>query len=104
MGDKLGFDPYDLFEVDEQCSDKEILKAFRKMALKWHPDKNPDRLALATEMFLKVQKAFEILTDAAAKSALDRLRKAQKAAKIRTKELDEKRRKLKEGTVRKEIS
>lgn len=96
MSDKLDFDPYEMLDVNEGSSEKEIVSGFRKMALKWHPDKNPQRLDMANEMFLKIQKAFEILTDAAAKSALDRLRKARQAAKQRTRHLDEKRRKLKE--------
>lgn len=47
MGDKhmekLDFDPYEILELTEECSAEDIKKAYRKKALQWHPDKNPDR-------------------------------------------------------------
>lgn len=42
-GDTLDFNPYEILGVDKDSSDAQIVKAFRKAALKWHPDKNPDR-------------------------------------------------------------
>ncbi|CDW52044.1 DnaJ and RRM 1 and Cornichon domain containing pr otein [Trichuris trichiura] len=92
----LDFDPYELLDLTDGCTEQDVVKAYRKKALKWHPDKNADQKLLAQEMFLKVARALEILGDKAAREAYDRLRKAKKAAEERYRHLDAKRRKLKE--------
>ncbi len=45
----LSFDPYELLAVDENAQEKELVKAFRRKALEYHPDKNPDRKEFGTE-------------------------------------------------------
>ncbi|KFD52470.1 hypothetical protein M514_06667 [Trichuris suis] len=92
----LDFDPYELLGLTDTCTEQDVVKAYRKTALKWHPDKNVDQKLLAQEMFLKVARALEILGDKAAREAYDRLRRAKKAAEERYRHLDAKRRKLKE--------
>ena len=42
--EKLDFDPYEVLEVSEGATEDELKTKFRKAALKWHPDKNPDRI------------------------------------------------------------
>jgi len=54
---------YEVLGVERTASDADIRKAYKKMALKWHPDKNMDRLEEATEQFKKVQLAFDTLSD-----------------------------------------
>ncbi|XP_059178732.1 dnaJ homolog subfamily B member 9-like [Physella acuta] len=54
-------DYYKILGVRKSASDKEIKKAFRKLALKYHPDKNKEKGA--EEKFLKIGKAYEILSD-----------------------------------------
>ncbi len=56
------FDYYEVLEVQRNASGDEIKKAYRKMALKYHPDRNPDDKE-AEEMFKKVNEAYQILSD-----------------------------------------
>ncbi|XP_028677580.1 dnaJ homolog subfamily C member 17 isoform X2 [Erpetoichthys calabaricus] len=87
-------DLYGLIGVDIGASDKEIKRAYRLKALTCHPDKNPDN-PKAAELFHQLSQALEILTDAAARAAYDKLRRAQKQAEERTQKLDDKRKKIK---------
>lgn len=92
---------YELLEVLSSATEQEIKKAYRKKALKCHPDKNPDN-PKAAELFHELSEALEILTGEKAKEAYDRSLKAKEQAKERLRELDSKRRKLKEDLERRE--
>ncbi|KAH8381382.1 hypothetical protein KR093_003930 [Drosophila rubida] len=92
---------YDLLGVSIEAEQAEIRKAYRKRALDCHPDKNPDN-PQAAERFHELSKALEILTDATARAAYDKVLKAKKAAELRTKQLDSKRQKLKEELEQRE--
>jgi molecular chaperone DnaJ len=56
-------DPYKALGVDRKASDEEIKKAYRKLARRYHPDKNPGD-ASAEERFKEIQEAYSILSDA----------------------------------------
>ncbi|XP_076468793.1 dnaJ homolog subfamily B member 9-like isoform X2 [Babylonia areolata] len=54
-------DYYKILGVSRGASDKEIKKAFRKLAVKYHPDKNKDKGA--EDKFVKIAQAYEVLSD-----------------------------------------
>ena len=55
-------DYYQVLGVDKKASADEIKKAYRKLALKWHPDKNPNNKS-AEEKFKKISEAYAVLSD-----------------------------------------
>ena len=55
-------DYYQTLGVSRDASDDEIKKAYRKLAMKYHPDRNPDNKE-AEEKFKEVQKAYDTLSD-----------------------------------------
>jgi len=96
-------DLYLLLEVEHDADCKTIKKAYRKKALTCHPDKNPDNKQ-AVDLFHQLSDALEVLTDEATRLAYDNLLKARKAAELRVRQLDSKRRKLKEELEEREKS
>ncbi|KAH8277964.1 hypothetical protein KR018_011089 [Drosophila ironensis] len=57
-------DYYKVLDVPRTATDSEVKKAYRKLALKWHPDKNPDNLDEANKRFRELSEAYEVLSDA----------------------------------------
>jgi curved DNA-binding protein len=55
-------DYYKILGIEKTASAEEIKKAYRKLALKWHPDKNPNNKA-AEEKFKKISEAYAVLSD-----------------------------------------
>lgn len=62
---------YDLLEVAPDADQATIKKAYRKMAMKHHPDKNPDNKAEAEEKFKAVSEAYQVLSDEEKRSVYD---------------------------------
>lgn len=65
-GEVQRFDPYQILGIDTEATTSEIKKSYRKLSLKFHPDKNPGD-KIAEEMFMKIAKAYESLTDETAR-------------------------------------
>ena len=63
-------DYYKLLNVERDASEGDIKKAYRKLAMKYHPDKNPGDNA-AEEKFKQISEAYEILSDAQKRQAYD---------------------------------
>jgi molecular chaperone DnaJ len=63
-------DYYEVLGVKRDASEDELKKAYRKLAMKWHPDRNPDN-PKAEEHFKEAKEAYEILTDAQKRAAYD---------------------------------
>ena len=62
-------DYYELLGVSRNASADEIKKAYRKKAIQFHPDKNPDD-STAEEKFKEISEAYEVLKDSEKKSRL----------------------------------
>lgn len=67
--DKHAF--YEMLEVDRKASDNEIKKAYRKLAIRLHPDKNSH--PRSSEAFKKINRAFEVLSDEQKRQMFDQL-------------------------------
>lgn len=63
-------DYYEVLGVNRDASDEEIKKAYRRLAMKFHPDRNPDN-AKAEERFKEAKEAYEIISDANKRVAYD---------------------------------
>src|SRR2546427_12951114 len=64
-------DYYEVLGVGRSTSEEEIKRAYRKLAVKFHPDKNPDD-PYAEEKFKELGEAYDVLMDADKRAAYDR--------------------------------
>ena len=54
---------YGILEVENQAGEGAVKKAYRKLALRWHPDKNPDDRENANKQFLRISEAYKRITE-----------------------------------------
>ena len=62
---------YETLEVERGADDSKLKSAFRKLAMKWHPDKNPGD-ASSEVRFKEINEAYEVLKDGDKRAAYDR--------------------------------
>src|ERR1700687_375938 len=65
-------DYYEVLTVSRTDTVEEIKSAYRKAALKWHPDRNPKEKELAEDKFREATEAYSVLSDSSKRSAYDR--------------------------------
>ncbi|KAB8100581.1 hypothetical protein EE612_031147 [Oryza sativa] len=67
----MGMDYYKILGVDKAASDDDLKKAYRKLAMKWHPDKNPNNKKEAENKFKQISEAYEVLSDPQKRAVYD---------------------------------
>ena len=63
---------YSMLGVSRSAGSDEIKKAFNKLAMKWHPDKNPSEVTKAEVVFMGIKDAYECLIDPIKRRRYDR--------------------------------
>ena len=103
-------DPYKILDVSRRANDGEIKKAYRKLSLRYHPDKqhgkSEEEQALAASMFLKIKEAYELLSDDTHRALLDDAvagtMRAQRAHAERTARMDASTKRFRDDLERRE--
>lgn len=69
---EMGSDYYQILGVERSVKEDELKKAYRKLVLKWHPDKNPNNnIKEAEEKFKQISDAYEVLNDSVKRATYD---------------------------------
>ncbi|KAJ2804660.1 DnaJ sub B member 6, partial [Coemansia helicoidea] len=63
---------YELLGIPRTAGPDDLKKAYRKLSLRWHPDKNPDNREEAEERFKELAEAYSVLSDAEMRARYDR--------------------------------
>lgn len=56
----MGMDYYDILKVNKNATDDDLKKSYRRLAMKWHPDKNPNNKKEAEAKFKQISEAYEV--------------------------------------------
>ncbi|CAI5537507.1 unnamed protein product [Closterium sp. Naga37s-1] len=68
----MGVDYYDVLNLPKGASEEELKKAYRRLAMRWHPDKNPANKKEAEAKFKEITEAYEVLSDADKRAVYDK--------------------------------
>ena len=71
MANVAKIDYYEVLSVTRECGDQELKTAYRKLAMQYHPDRNPDNPE-AEERFKQASEAYQVLSDPQKRAAYDR--------------------------------
>jgi DnaJ-class molecular chaperone len=96
-------DIYELLAISSSATERDIVRAYRKQALKVHPDKNPDD-ELASKLFHRLTRAYELLKDPIKRNEYDARRKAKEEKAKRWATMDESRRRMRDDLERRELA
>lgn len=55
----MGLDYYDILKVNKNATEDDLKKSYRRLAMKWHPDKNPNTKTEAEAKFKQISEAYE---------------------------------------------
>ncbi|XP_010264628.1 PREDICTED: dnaJ homolog subfamily B member 13-like [Nelumbo nucifera] len=67
----MGVDYYKVLQVDRNAKEDDLKKAYRKLAMKWHPDKNPNNKKEAEAKFKQISEAYDVLSDPQKRAVYD---------------------------------
>ncbi|XP_050364554.1 uncharacterized protein LOC126783178 isoform X1 [Argentina anserina] len=59
----MGVDYYNILKVNRNATEDDLKKSYRRLAMKWHPDKNPNDKKEAEAKFKQISEAYEVLSD-----------------------------------------
>jgi len=62
---------YEILGIEKDASEEEIRRSYKKLAVKWHPDKNPSNIKEAEKKFKEISEAYQILSDSKKRELYD---------------------------------
>lgn len=71
ISEEMGKDFYKILEISRDADSDTIRRAYKKQAMKWHPDKNPNNIEEAQARFQEIAEAYEVLSDPEKKQLYD---------------------------------
>ncbi|XP_073129406.1 uncharacterized protein [Henckelia pumila] len=69
----MGVDYYNILKVEKGATEEDVKKSYRRLAMKWHPDKNPNNKKEAEAKFKQISEAYEVLSDPQKRQIYDQL-------------------------------
>ncbi|KAJ6821319.1 dnaJ-like protein subfamily B member 1-like [Iris pallida] len=67
----MGADYYNILKVNRNATDDDLKKSYRRLAMRWHPDKNPSNKKEAEAKFKQISEAYDVLSDSQKRAIYD---------------------------------